>query len=146
MTRTVILFFTFYFSVLSQAQLSPSADLSEPGSAEAIAKATTDPNFNSPWEPEHRLAFSIRPQTAQIPNTTLDQHVTVGGPYFDVLRGEYRIESLANGKVRLHLTSWQRVSTDFNWYAHLWTDAVMSDLQKRILHVVRQRAEAQSVN
>jgi len=98
------------------------------------------------WEPEHRLAFSIRPQTAQIPNTTLDQHVTVGGPYFDVLRGEYRIESLANGKVRLHLTSWQRVSTDFNWYAHLWTDAVMSDLQKRILHVVRQRAEAQSVN
>ncbi len=95
------------------------------------------------WEPQQRLAFSIHPQTAQIPNKTLDEHVTVGGPYFDVLRGEYRIEPLADGKVRLHLTSWQRVSTDFNWYAHFWTDAVMSDLQKRILHVVQQRAEAQ---
>lgn len=92
------------------------------------------------WEPQHRLAFSIHPETAQIPNTTLDEHVTVGGPYFDVLRGEYRIEPLANGKVRLHLTSWQRVSTDFNWYAHLWTDAIMSDLQKRILYVVQERA------
>lgn len=96
------------------------------------------------WEPQHRLAFSIHPETAQIPNTTLDEHVTVGGPYFDVLRGEYRIEPLADGRVRLHLTSWQRVSTDFNWYAHLWTDAVMSDLQKRILYVVQQRAEAQN--
>jgi len=96
------------------------------------------------WEPQHRLAFSIHPETAKIPNTTLDEHVTIGGPYFDVLRGEYRIEPLLNGKVRLHLTSWQRVSTDFNWYAHLWTDAVMSDLQQRILHVVQQRAEAQS--
>ncbi|HSS96219.1 MAG TPA: hypothetical protein VLK33_04285 [Terriglobales bacterium] len=95
------------------------------------------------WEPQHRLSFSIHPETAQIPNKTLDEHVTVGGPYFDVLRGEYRIESLPNGKVRLHLTSWQRVSTDFNWYAHLWTDAVMSDLQKRILYVVQQRAEAE---
>ena len=98
------------------------------------------------WEPEHRLAFSIHPQTAQIPNKTLDEHVTVGGPYFDVLRGEYRIEPLPNGKMRLHLTSWHRVSTDFNWYAHLWTDAVMSDLQKRILYVVQQRAETQNRN
>jgi len=97
------------------------------------------------WEPLHRLAFSIHPQTAQIPNTTFDEHVTVGGPYFDVLRGEYRLEPLPNGKMRLHLTSWQRVSTDFNWYAHLWTDAVMSDLQKRILYVVQQRAESNRI-
>ena len=97
------------------------------------------------WEPLHRLAFSIHPETAQIPNTTFDEHVTVGGPYFDVLRGEYRLEPLPNGKVRLHLTSWQRVATDFNWYAHLWTDAVMSDLQKRILYVVQQRAESNRI-
>ena len=94
------------------------------------------------WEPERRLSFSIHPETAQIPNTTLDEHVTVGGPYFDVLRGEYRIEPLENGITRLHLTSWQRISTDFNWYAHLWTDAIMSDLQRTILQVVKKRAEA----
>jgi hypothetical protein len=91
------------------------------------------------WEPERRLAFSIRAD--RIPKETLDEHVTVGGPYFDVLRGEYRLEPLANGITRVHLSSQHRISTDFNWYAHLWTDAVMWDLQKNILFVVRRRCE-----
>lgn len=94
------------------------------------------------WEPQRRLAFSISAQTNQIPATTLDEHVRVGGPYFDVLRGEYRLEPLGNGVTRLHLTSQHRVATDFNWYAHLWTDAIMSDLQKRILVVIRNRCES----
>jgi hypothetical protein len=94
------------------------------------------------WEPEHRLGFSIHAQTDQIPPTTLDDHVTVGGKYFDVLHGEYRLEPLSNGVTRLHLSSQHRVSTDFNWYAHLWTDAVMADLQKTILLVVRKRCES----
>lgn len=93
------------------------------------------------WDPERRLGFSIRAQSDQIPATTFDEHVTVGGKYFDVLYGEYRLEPLANGTTRLHLTSRSRVSTDFNWYAHLWTDAVMSDLQRRILFVVKNRSE-----
>ncbi len=41
------------------------------------------------WEPGHRLGFTIAAQTGKIPSTTLDEHVTVGGQYFDVLRGEY---------------------------------------------------------
>jgi hypothetical protein len=93
------------------------------------------------WEPERRLGFSIRAQTEEIPKTTLDDHVTVGGRFFDVLYGEYGLERIANGGTRLHLRSRHRVSTDFNWYAHLWTDAVMSDLQRRILVVVKNRSE-----
>jgi hypothetical protein len=93
------------------------------------------------WEPERRLGFSIQAQTQQIPATTLDEHVTIGGQFFDVMYGEYSLEPLANGATRLHLISRQRVSTDFNWYAHLWTDAVMSDLQKRILLVIKNRSE-----
>lgn len=91
------------------------------------------------WEPQQRLAFSITADA--VPATTLDEHVRIGGPYFDVLRGEYLLEPLPNGITRLHLSSRQRVSTDFNWYAHLWTDAVMSDLQQRILFVIKNRCE-----
>jgi hypothetical protein len=94
------------------------------------------------WEPQRHLGFSIRAQTEKIPPTTLDEHVTVGGKFFDVLHGEYVLEPLANGGTRLHLLSHHRVSTDFNWYAHLWTDAVMSDLQRRILFVVKNRSES----
>jgi hypothetical protein len=39
------------------------------------------------------------------------------------------------------LTSTHRLSTHFNPYAALWVDAVMSDMQRGILDVVRRRAE-----
>jgi hypothetical protein len=79
------------------------------------------------WEPERRLGFSIQAQTERIPKTTLDEHVTVGGRFFDVLYGEYILEPLPKWGTRLHLVSRHRVSTDFNWYAHLWTDGGSSE-------------------
>jgi hypothetical protein len=97
------------------------------------------------WQPEHRLAFSIKADTADIPPTTLDEHVSIGGRYFDVLDGEYRIEPLTNGDTLLHLTSHQRLSTNFNVYAGLWSDAVMQNLQTSVLEVIQHRAEARKL-
>jgi len=97
------------------------------------------------WQPQERLGFSIRAQTDQIPETTLDEHVRVGGPFFDVLHGEYRLERLGDTVVRLHLSSQHRISTDFNWYAEIWTDAIMADLQNRILRVIKARCENETV-
>jgi hypothetical protein len=93
------------------------------------------------WEPERRVAFGIHADTANIPPTTLDEHVTIGGRYFDVLDGEYRLEPLPNGDTLLHLTSHQRLSTDFNGYAGLWSDAVMQNLQTSILAVIQHRCQ-----
>ena len=93
------------------------------------------------WKPGQQLAFSIRADTPHIPSTTLDEHVTVGGRYFDVLDGEYDIEQVGSRDVILHLTSHERLSTDFNGYAGFWTDAVMRDLQTNILHVIKDRCE-----
>jgi hypothetical protein len=97
------------------------------------------------WDPQHLLGFSIRANADQIPPTTLDEHVVVGGRFFDVLYGEYVLEPLPRDRTELILLSRHRVSTDFNWYAHLWTDAVMRDLQMRILLVVKHRSENASV-
>lgn len=93
------------------------------------------------WEPERRLRFSIRAATDQIPSTTLDQHVTVGGPYFDVLDGEYEIEMKGPRSAVLHLSSRHRLSTRFNFYSSLWTDFIMRDIQENILDVIRKRCE-----
>lgn len=95
------------------------------------------------WEPNQRLAFTIKADSANIPPTTLDEHVTIGGRYFDVLDGEYSLEPLPNGDTMLHLTSHQRLSTDFNGYAGLWSDAVMQSLQQNILQVIQHRCEQQ---
>jgi hypothetical protein len=94
------------------------------------------------WEPQRRLAFAIAADPASIPAAALDQHVTVGGPYFDVLDGEYRIEPLGPGRVRLHLQSTHRLSTRFNAYSGLWTDFILRDVQDAILEVLKRRCEA----
>ncbi|HVX89603.1 MAG TPA: hypothetical protein VG940_11780 [Gemmatimonadales bacterium] len=87
------------------------------------------------------LSFTIHAETDSIPPKTLDEHVTIGGPYFDVLRGTYRIEPLGADSVRLHLESELRVSTHFNWYASAWADLVMESIQRNILAVEKTRAE-----
>jgi hypothetical protein len=94
------------------------------------------------WVPNQRIVFTIQADTAAIPRTTLDEHVTVGGRFFDVLTGEYDLHSLPNGDTLLHLSSQERLSTDFNAYAALWSDAVMNDMQSNILHVIRNRCES----
>jgi len=94
------------------------------------------------WRPGQRLAFSIRADTAHLPLTTLDEHVTVGGPYFDVLEGVYEIEPVAPGRVILHLASTHRLSTRVNAYSGLWTDFIMRDVQEYILEIVKRRCEA----
>ncbi|MEZ5401013.1 MAG: hypothetical protein R2729_15185 [Bryobacteraceae bacterium] len=93
------------------------------------------------WEPDRRLGFDIRADSANIPPDTLDEHVTIGGQYFDALYGEYRLEPLPDGRTLLHLSSRHRLSTTLNFYARIWTDAVMRDIQDNILHVVRNRCE-----
>jgi hypothetical protein len=96
------------------------------------------------WQPNQRIVFTIQADTAAIPTTTLDEHVTVGGRFFDVLTGEYDLHTLPNGDTLLHLSSQERLSTDFNFYAAMWSDAVMHDMQSNILHVIQNRCETES--
>jgi len=93
------------------------------------------------WDPERRLGFDIRADTPNIPPHTFDEHVTIGGRYFDTLHGEYRIEPRRDGGTLLRLVSRHRLSTTFNFYARIWTDAIMRDIQENILYVIRNRCE-----
>lgn len=87
------------------------------------------------------LSFTIHADADSVPARALDEHVTVGGPWFDVLQGTYRLER-KEGRTVLHLSSDHRLSTRFNGYAGLWTDFIMRDTQRYILGIVAQRAEA----
>jgi hypothetical protein len=95
------------------------------------------------WDPERDLRFSIRANTDSIPKSTLDEHVTIGGAFFDVLDGEYTLEQRPDG-ILLHLSSRERLSTHVNPYAGVWTDAVMTAIQNQILAVIRERAESET--
>lgn len=96
------------------------------------------------WERLRRLSFTIESDPESIPQKALDEHVTVGGPFFDVLTGTYEIEPAGPGEVVLHLSSTHRLSTTFNPYARLWTDWIMRDVQENILNVIKRRCEAEA--
>jgi hypothetical protein len=92
-------------------------------------------------QPNKILAFNIVADPKSIPPKALDEHVMVGGKYFDVLEGKYEIEKLDETKIKLHLTSQFRLSTRFNFYSGLWSKLIMRDIQKNILEIIKQRSE-----
>lgn len=94
------------------------------------------------YEPLHHMTFSIEANPEEIPPTAMDEHVVVGGEYFDVLEGRYELEALENGTYRLHLSSRFVVKTSFNFYSGWWARWIMSDIQENILQVIKQRSES----
>lgn len=92
------------------------------------------------WEPYRTFSFDIQiiePEKLPMPWNG------IGGPYFDVLHGQFLIEPQRANEVRLHLSSKHRLTTRFNGYGVLWTRLFLNDFQAYILGVVKTRAEAQ---
>ena len=90
------------------------------------------------WVDRRSIGFSIVRDKSSVPPAPFGE---IGGPFFDMLDGRYEIEQLSDSRVILHLTSTHRVTTRFNWYAGLWTEPIMSELQRYILAIVKARSQ-----
>ncbi len=97
------------------------------------------------WDEPQKLSFSIHADPDFIPRTAFDQHIIVGGRFYDVLDGTYHIEPLPDGSSILHLSSRHRLSTRFNAYAGWWSLKIMDQIQGSILEVIQSRAEGESL-
>lgn len=93
------------------------------------------------YRDNEKMVFNIEAFPHEIPSTTLDEHVVIGGDYFDVLNGTYILEKLPNGLNRLHLYSHFKMSTTFNFYAGWWGKWIMEDIQNNILQIEKKRSE-----
>lgn len=94
------------------------------------------------YDHQKKMVFSIKANPYEIPSTTMDEHVVVGGNYFDVLNGTYELEQLDATTCRLHLYSHFKLATTFNFYASIWAGWIMKDIQQNILQVIKVRSEA----
>lgn len=92
---------------------------------------------------QEKMVFSIKAYPYEIPSATMDEHVVIGGKYFDVLNGTYELERLNGTTFRLHLYSHFKLTTTFNFYASWWAKWIMLDIQENILQVEKQRAESE---
>jgi len=93
------------------------------------------------YEPNKKMSFTIKALPHEIPLTTMDEHLVVGGKYFDVLNGTYELEKLNDKTYRLHLYSNFKLNTTFNFYASWWANNIMKDIQNNILQVEKYRSE-----
>ncbi len=91
------------------------------------------------------MKFSIKANTYQIPSTTLDKHILIGGEYFDMLDGTYELEEINTGVYELRLSSNFSLNTTFNLYAGIWGTWIMKDIQNNILKVIKERSENEQV-
>jgi hypothetical protein len=95
------------------------------------------------WQENRILAFSIVRDQQSKPPPPLE---AIGGPFFDMLDGRYEIEPIGDRRVILHLSSTHRLTTRFNWYAGMWTEPIMSELQRYILAIVKARSQVAALS
>lgn len=80
------------------------------------------------------------------PPGAFDQHVVMGGEYFDIDSISYSLQPdvahPGGPATRLTLNMHYRVSTRFNWYADAVARLVLGNLEEVLLNVYRERSEA----
>jgi len=96
------------------------------------------------WEPGRRVRWVNRFTPDSFPPRALDDHVRIGGAYFDVIDAEYALQPGAGGTTALHVAISYRVSTRFNWYAGRVAEVLLGNFEETVLHFYARRAEAQA--
>jgi hypothetical protein len=91
------------------------------------------------WEVNRRVTWSYRFDDDSFPPGALDDHVRIGGQYFDVSECTYSLTPVAGG-TRLAVRMNYRVSTHFNWYAAPVADWLVGDFAEVILDFYARRA------
>jgi hypothetical protein len=93
------------------------------------------------YQPLQSITFTIHANPYDIPSTTMDKHIVIGGEFFDVLNGTYQLEQIDVHTCKLRLFSTFKLSTTFNFYAGIWASWIMKDIQQNILKVIKERSE-----
>lgn len=93
------------------------------------------------WQPGRYVQWQYQFAPDSIPAGALDDHVEIGGRYFDLTGTRYTlIPHGAATELRIRMD--YRVSTGFNWYAAPLARWLIGDFSDTILQFYRHRAEA----
>lgn len=94
----------------------------------------------SEWRENEVVSWQYRFAQDSFPARALDDHVRIGGHYFDLGETQYSL-SENGGQTRLRIRMRYRVSTRFNWYAGPVADLLVGDFAEVVLRFYARRAE-----
>ena len=92
------------------------------------------------WQPNRRVPWIYRFTNDSFPPGALDDHVRIGGEYFDVIDTEYVLRKV-NAGTELRVTMRYRVSTAFNWYTQPIAEFLVGNFEEAALRFYTIRAE-----
>lgn len=92
------------------------------------------------WREPGEVVWNYRFDAGSFPAGALDDHVRIGGDYFDIRTCSFVLRPVAGG-TQLTLSTRYRVSTHFNWYAGWIADFVVGDFVETSLGLYGHRAE-----
>jgi hypothetical protein len=92
------------------------------------------------WEPQRHVRWTYRFAEDSFPAGALDDHVKVGGAYFDLRDTAYTLTP-EEGGTRLHIRVSYRISTDFDAYANWVAQGLLGNFSEVILDMYKARSE-----
>ena len=92
------------------------------------------------WETGRYVRWKYRFAPDSIPAQALDDHVKIGGHYFDLIDTEYELRPNGTG-TDLRISMHYRLSTRFNWYAQPVAEFLIGNFEQVILDFYAMRAE-----
>ncbi|HEX4332289.1 MAG TPA: SRPBCC family protein [Usitatibacter sp.] len=93
------------------------------------------------WETDRFLRWTYRYYADSFPPHALDEHVVLGGHYFDIRDTAYRLAPVGD-RTRLTVTMHYRITTRFNWYAVPVGDWLLGNLAEANIGYYRQKSES----
>ncbi|RYY79862.1 MAG: hypothetical protein EOO69_05070 [Moraxellaceae bacterium] len=92
--------------------------------------------------PNQYLRWKYHFDADSIPKGALDDHVQLGGKYFDFQDTSYRLVPINDQQTQLILKIDYRVSTEINFYTVQVANILLTDFARVILDLYKQRSEA----
>jgi hypothetical protein len=126
----------------------PIAGVTEATPAGLVRKITMgkDIHFDqvvTDWDENRYVRWRYRFEEDSFPPYALDEHVVLGGHYFDVQDTSYTLTPYGNS-TELKIRMQYRVSTQFNWYADPIATYLFGNFEEVILDFYRRRSEAEA--
>jgi hypothetical protein len=100
-------------------------------------------HFDEPitdWQPERYMRWTYRFDPTSFPPHALDDHVMIGGHYFDLHDTSFTLTPVAGG-TQLDIQTHYRVSTQFNFYADAVAQVLLSNMFDTGLAFYKNRSE-----
>lgn len=92
------------------------------------------------YEPGVHIAWTYEFGPDSFPPGSLDDHIVIGGRYFNLDSTSYSLSPEGTG-TRLSIEVKTRVDTTFNWYADPWARYLVRDTAETILRFYKARSE-----